>query len=335
MTAPLLQVRNLAKTFGGTGGFFSRAQPLVSAIDNVSFDLHDGEVLGIVGESGCGKSTLAKLLLGLLRENDGSITLDGRQVSGLPPREARRLRSDVQYVHQDPGAALDPWWRVGNTLHETMRIHGISDAKERETRISEVLEAVGLSGDFVNRYPHELSGGQQRRIGLARTLALRPRIILLDEPTSGLDLSVQATVLRLMNDLRERYKLTYILISHDLSVVHRMCDRIAVMYLGRIVELGETEAVFGSPAHPYTKALIGSAPKLVRDDTSVELIQGDPPDATNIPSGCAFRSRCPLAIDSCAATKPELEEISASHRIACPPELRRLTNGPAASVSSL
>ena len=318
MTA-LLSLRGVAKHFGGRRRFLARPMPLLRAVDDVTLDLRAGEVLGLVGESGCGKSTLAKTVLGLLRETAGEIVLDGRVVSGADPRRARALRCDVQYVHQDPGAALDPWWRVGDTLHETLRIHGVADKADRTARIAEMLEAVGLTPEFLRRYPHELSGGQQRRVGLARTLALRPRIVILDEPTSGLDLSVQAAVLRLMADLRERFDLTYVFISHDLSVVRRMCDRIAVMYLGRIVEIGPTGSIYADPGHPYTRALMASSPTLTRNAAPAAPLEGDPPNAADIPSGCAFRNRCPIARASCAAQRPHLADFGLDWQVACPP----------------
>ncbi|WP_321343206.1 ABC transporter ATP-binding protein [Breoghania sp.] len=310
MTKPILEISKIVTQFQAPKKFLSPAAPPVTAVNEVSFDLAEGEVLGLVGESGCGKSTLAKTVLGLYREAAGDITLQGREVSGVDPRQARRLRKDIQYVHQDPGAALDPWWRVGGILDEGLRIYGVNDGKERERRIDEMLEAVGLAASFKRRYPHELSGGQQRRIGLARTLILNPRIIILDEPTSGLDLSVQATVLQLMRDIRDRFGLTYLFISHDLSVVRRMCDRVAIMYLGRIVELGKTEDVFAGPRHPYTQALLDAAPSLKAGQLErAEMITGDPPSVRKVPPGCAFNTRCKYAVEACAAHVPSSETV--------------------------
>ncbi len=315
MPEPLLAARGLVVELGGRRGLFRRVAP-VRAVDDVDLAVAPGETFGIVGESGCGKTTLARTVLGLQREAAGEIRLEGRRVSGLDPAAARRARSAVQYVHQDPGAALDPWWRVGRTLAEGLAIHGIRDRAEQDSRIAETLAAVGLDAAMAERYPHELSGGQQRRIGLARILLLRPRLVILDEPTAGLDLSVQAAVLRLLRDLRLRFGLTYLFISHDLSVVRRVCDRVAVMYLGRFVEEGRAEALFAAPRHPYTRALLAAAPHLDGRDTGPAL-PGDPPSLRAIPPGCRFHPRCALALPLCAREAPATETAGPEHSTAC------------------
>ena len=248
----LLEVRSLATVLGHARPLIGRHSAGVRAVDGVDLQVRSGEILGLVGESGCGKSTLARTLLGVQRESAGDIILEGRAVGGLAPIEARRARSDIQYVHQDPGAALDPWWSIGRSLEEGLKIRGNRSAADRQTRVRRALAEVGLDPATAGRYPHELSGGQLRRVGIARILVLEPRLVILDEPTAGLDLSVQATVLRLLRDLQARLGLTYLFISHDLSVVRRLCDRVAIMYLGRIVEIAPTEEVFGTPRHPYT-----------------------------------------------------------------------------------
>jgi ABC-type glutathione transport system ATPase component len=261
MTEPILELRNVTVRLGGSRGFLRRTVPPVTAVDDVSLSLFPGEILALVGESGSGKTTLGRAILGLQRENQGDIRLEGKTVSGLASDQARRARRAVQYVHQDAAAALDPWWSVGHTLAEGLKIHGISNTSDA---VPNMLTAVGLDPAVARRYPHEFSGGQLRRVALARILLLEPRVVILDEPTSGLDMSVQATVLNLLLELRARLSLTYLFISHDLSVVERLADRVAIMVRGKIVEMAPTAQVFARPSHPYTQKLLAAAPRLDR-----------------------------------------------------------------------
>jgi oligopeptide/dipeptide ABC transporter ATP-binding protein len=313
----IVELRDVTVLLGGQRRWLRKPVPAVRAVGGVSLDVRSGEILGLVGESGCGKTTLGRTLLGLQRETTGEIRLDGEIVSNLPSKAARRRRNDIHYVHQDAGAALDPWWNIGHTLEEGLRIHGVSSAAERARRVDEILEAVGLDRFTRPRYPHELSGGQLRRVALARILVLHPRFVILDEPTSGLDMSVQATVLNLLLELRERFGLTYLFISHDLSVVKRFCDRVAIMYLGRIVELADTADIFRAPRHPYTRALLAAVPRLdAAGRLEAPAIEGEPPSAARLPPGCVFSSRCPHVEPACRDAQPALQE-DGKHAVAC------------------
>jgi oligopeptide/dipeptide ABC transporter ATP-binding protein len=314
--APLLAVVDLVRHFPVRNAFGRRVGWL-RAVDGVSLAVQPGETLGLVGESGCGKSTLGKTVMGIYTPTAGDIRFAGREIGRLPRRERRRVAKDLQYVYQDPGASLDPRWKVVHSLHEPLRIHTRLSRAERDREVRAILAAVGLPDAHLDLYPHELSGGQQRRVGLARILTLRPRLVILDEPTSGLDVSVQASVLKLFRSLQQTFALTYVFISHDLAVVHAMCARIAVMYLGRIVELGDTDAVFESPRHPYTRSLLAAVPRIGGRRVSQDFaLEGEPPNPRDVPSGCRFRTRCPLVQDRCATEEPALRLV-AGRAVAC------------------
>jgi oligopeptide transport system ATP-binding protein len=314
---PILGVEGL-RTYFPVRNVWKRRTGWLRALDDVSFDVARGEILGIVGESGCGKSTLGKTLMGIHAASSGHIMFQGHDIAGLKPHQSRKYREFLQYCYQDPGASLDPRWTIRNSLHEPLIVHTALREAEREARVREILRAVGLPETHLDLYPHEISGGQQRRVGLARILALKPSVVILDEPTSGLDVSVQATILNLFLDLHRSFGLTYLFISHDLSVVRLICNRVAVMYLGRIVEIGETEAVFERPSHPYTQSLLAAIPKIggprVTDTFSLE---GEPPSPINLPTGCRFRTRCPRAEALCAERDPKLRVVEAGQAAAC------------------
>ncbi len=297
---------------------WGRRTAWLRAVDGVTLSVARGEILGVVGELGCGKTTLGKTIVGIHRASSGEIRFEGNEIGALSPREGRALRRTLQYCYQDPGASLDPHWKIGRALEEPLVIHTTLSAHERRVRVREVLGAVGLPQTHLDLYPHEISGGQQRRVGLARILMLRPSLVILDEPTSGLDVSVQATVLRLLLELRERFDLTYLFISHDLAVVRLVSRRIAVMYLGKVVETGETEAVFAAPRHPYTQSLLAAVPMVGgRRVTDAFRLEGEPPNAGNLPTGCRFRTRCPFVAARCAATEPELRLLADGRQVAC------------------
>ena len=326
MTTPLLEVRDLKKHFPvGTRGLLGRPRGWLKAVDGVSFTLERGQTLGLVGESGCGKSTTARAILGLHPATSGSVKLDGVELTGLDRRGWRPHRRRLQMIFQDPYASLDPRQTVGSILSEPLKIHGLGKPQNRKLRALELLEAVGLNPRHLNRYPHEFSGGQRQRIGVARALALEPDLIVCDEPVSALDVSIQAQILNLLEELQERFRLAYLFIAHDLAVVRQVCDRIAVMYLGRVVESAERDELFRAPRHPYTQALLSAVPV---PDPEVEaareriVLEGDVPSPYDPPSGCTFHPRCfareSVADGRCSREAPALEPIgSPEHSAAC------------------
>ncbi|MBU8538031.1 ABC transporter ATP-binding protein [Falsiroseomonas tokyonensis] len=312
----LLQVENLTKHYPVKKGLVLAKQVgTVRAVDGVSFQIERGETLAIVGESGCGKSTTARLVLRLIEPTSGTVRFDGQEVSGAA---LRTLRRRVQVVFQDPYASLNPRLRVADTIAEPMEVHGIGTPESRAARVRELLGLVGLAPFHAQRYPHEFSGGQRQRIGIARALAVQPELIICDEPVSALDVSIQAQVVNLLKDLQRRFGLSYLFIAHDLAVVHHMADRVAVMYLGQIVETAPKRAIFDRPAHPYTRALLSAIPHPdPRRRGLVKPIGGDVPSPMNPPPGCRFHTRCPFAQDRCKAEMPVLRDIGPGQQVAC------------------
>ncbi|RRJ65342.1 dipeptide ABC transporter ATP-binding protein [Paenibacillus oralis] len=314
----LLEVRNLKKHYPIRKGLLSKQVGSVKAVDGVTMSVQRGETLAVVGESGCGKSTTGRAILRLIEPTDGEIWFDGTDVRALNPEGLRQLRTQMQMVFQDPYASLDPRWTVRQTLEEPLRTHNPGSAAALKDRVAELMEVVGLSPYHADRYPHEFSGGQRQRIGIARALALNPKFIVCDEPVSALDVSIQAQVLNLMQDLQDRFGLTYLFISHDLSVVKFISDRVAVMYLGKVVELAPTAELFAAPLHPYTKALMSAVPVPNPEQRPERIVlSGDVPNPEQPPSGCAFHTRCPLATDICRKETPVLREVSSGRQAAC------------------
>jgi oligopeptide transport system ATP-binding protein len=318
--APLVEVEGLKTYFPIREGLLGREVARVHAVDDVTFSVREGETLGLVGESGCGKSTLGRTIVRLLEPTSGDVRFAGRSIARLKPRELRPLRREMQMVFQDPYASLNPRKRVGSIIAAPMRIHGAGDGAERRRKVRELLDVVGLSPEHYNRYPHEFSGGQRQRIGVARALALRPRLIVADEPVSALDVSIQSQMLNLLEDLQDEFGLTYIFIAHDLGVVRHVSDRIAVLYLGKLVELAPAAARYESPPMPYTEALLSAVPipdPDLSDRRERIVLRGDVPSPIDPPSGCRFHPRCRYATDVCAQVEPPLADYGGGHLAAC------------------
>jgi oligopeptide transport system ATP-binding protein len=316
---PVLQVDGLVKHFQLSRGIILRRQVgLVRAVEDVSFEIGRGETLALVGESGCGKSTTGRLVLRLMDPTAGSVRFKGEEIANLGKDQLRRLRRHMQIIFQDPYASLNPRMTVGEILAEPLRVHDIGDAGSRETRVRELLEIVGLLPEHARRYPHQFSGGQRQRIGIARALAVNPDLIICDEPVSALDVSIQAQIVNLLQNLQQRFGLSYLFIAHDLAVVKHISDRVAVMYLGKLVEISDKKTIYAKPLHPYTHALLSAIPK---PDPSLRtkrvMLQGDVPSPFNPPTGCRFHTRCVHAQPRCSAEEPKLREAAPGHRVAC------------------
>ena len=320
--APLLEVRGLTMHFPVSEGIvLSRKIGDVKAVDGVDFTINRGETLGLVGESGCGKTTTGRCILQLERPTAGEILYDGVDINTISRRDMLALRRRIQVIFQDPYSSLNPRMKVGDIIGEPIMVHGLApDATKRVARVRELLSVCGLNPNFADRYPHEMSGGQRQRVGIARALALEPEFIVCDEAVSALDVSIQAQVINLLEDLRERFGLTYLFIAHDLSVVRHLCQRVAVMYLGRIVELADCDELFDNPLHPYTRALLGAVPipdPTVEAGRTFQPVRGEVPSPINPPSGCVFHPRCAMAVESCSQARPGLRELRPGHWVAC------------------
>ena len=314
----LLEIKNLKTYYPVKGGFFRRKIAEVKAVDDVSFEINKGETLGLVGESGCGKSTAGRTILKLLNPTSGKIIFDGKDITNLSGKELRLARRDFQMVFQDPYASLNPKQMVGDIVSEPIRNFSSKSLKDLKAEVMELLTKVGLPEDAYYKYPHEFSGGQRQRIGIARALALKPKLIIADEPVSALDVSVQSQVLNLLKELQDEFDLTYLFIAHDLSVVKHMSDRIGVMYLGNLVEIADKKSLYAEPLHPYTQALISAIPEPdPRKRKERIVLQGDVPSPINPPSGCPFHTRCPVAKEECSKVKPTLKEVKPGHQVAC------------------
>lgn len=315
---PLVEVRNVVKHFPITGGMFMREIASVKAVDGVSLDIRPGDTLGLVGESGCGKSTLGRLILRLEEPTGGDVLFRGESILGYGREKMRALRQQMQIIFQDPFSSLNPRKNVAHIVGEPLFVHGMVNRHEREARVLELLHVVGLKRDQMRRYPHQFSGGQRQRIGVARALALNPKLIICDEAVSALDVSIQAQVINLLQDLQEEFGLTYLFVSHDLSVVEHISDRVAVMYLGKLVEMADSDSIYKTPLHPYTQALLSAAPvPNPRQKSNRTVLPGDVPSPINPPSGCRFHTRCLYAKDICSKEAPHLKEVRENHFAAC------------------
>ena len=311
-------MNGLKKHFPIRGGIFSKIVGYVQAVDGVSFHINKGEIMGLVGESGCGKTTVGRLILGLYEPTAGEIHFEGANISTLSKQEMRNTRRNMQVIFQDPFGSLNPRMTIGNIVGEPLYVHNIAKGKEKEEQVVNILETVGLSSHYMKRYPHEFSGGQRQRIGIARALALNPKLIVCDEPVSALDVSIQAQVINLLEDLQAKFGFTYLFIAHDLSVIKHISDKVAVMYLGKIVELADTEDLYANPLHPYTEALLSAVP--LPDPTLDRkriVLEGDVPSPINPPSGCHFRTRCKYVKPICSEEEPPLIETVKNHCVAC------------------
>jgi oligopeptide/dipeptide ABC transporter ATP-binding protein len=316
VTPALLELRGVRKHFPVTGGLLDRPVGQVRAVDGVDLEVRRGETLGLVGESGCGKTTLARTIVRLEDPTAGQVVFEGRDIAALTQDEMRPVRRELQMVFQDPYSSLNPRRTVFRAIAEPFAVHGMGSERERREWVAELLALVGLRAEHIDRFPHEFSGGQRQRIGIARALALRPKLVVCDEPVSALDVSIQAQILNLLMDLQERLGLTYVFVAHDLSVVEHVSDRVAVMYLGQIVELADSEVLYEQPRHPYTMALLAASPSPEPGrGPPPAMLEGDVPSALHPPSGCTFHTRCPYAIDRCRAEHPPLEEFSAGHLV--------------------
>ena len=319
---PLLHVENLCKEFPVEGGFGSRNRKFVHAVNNVSFDIYPGETFGLVGESGCGKSTTGRCIMRLTQPTSGTVVFDGKDVGKMSKAELKEMRRNMQCIFQDPYASLNPRMTIGEIISEPLIIHGVMpDKEERLKYVRSLLDIVGLNPEHINRYPHEFSGGQRQRVGIARAFALKPKLIICDEPVSALDVSIQAQVLNLLNDLQQEYGTAYLFIAHDLSVVQHISDRIAVMYLGNMMEFSDWKSLYAAPHHPYTQSLLSAVPVPdpdIQHSRKRIILQGDPPSPIDPPSGCRFHTRCPIAKDICSKEPmPELREVAPGHFCAC------------------